>query len=45
MNEKKKLQPFFARFLEGNVEKEDLRRVKGGTTLKYPSDNDESPTP
>ncbi|UCH95271.1 MAG: microviridin/marinostatin family tricyclic proteinase inhibitor [Candidatus Aminicenantes bacterium] len=43
MDEKKKVQPFFARFLEGNVEKEELKTVKGGVTHKFPSDRDEPP--
>ena len=30
--------PYFVRFLEH----QELRRVSGGMTLKYPSDNDET---
>lgn len=30
-------KPFFARFLES----QELAKVQGGTTLKYPSDKDE----
>ena len=42
MIEKKTIVPYFARFLEGNVEKEELKDVKGGVTHKYPSDRDEA---
>lgn len=42
MAEKKKILPYFARFLEGNVEKEELKDIKGGVTHKYPSDRDEA---
>jgi len=42
MTEKKIILPYFARFLEGNVEKEELKDVKGGVTHKYPSDRDEA---
>ena len=42
MTEKKTILPYFARFLEGNVEKEELKDVKGGVTHKYPSDRDEA---
>ena len=41
MVEQKKPKPYFARFLEGNVEKEELKDVRGGTTHKYPSDRDD----
>ena len=34
---KKKEVPFFARYLEG----QELRKIGGGQTLKYPSDIDE----
>lgn len=33
-------KPFFARFLEG----QELEKVNGGGTRKYPSDRDESET-
>lgn len=38
--ETKEVKPFFARYLE-NMEEKELDAVKGGMTLKYPSDNDE----
>jgi hypothetical protein len=42
MSEKKKIFPYFARFLEGSVKKEELNNAKGGQlTHKYPSDRDE----
>lgn len=34
---KSKKKPFFARYLEG----QDLESVRGGGTVKYPSDTDE----
>lgn len=39
-DEKPKKQPFFVRYLEG----QDLEAVRGGGTLKYPSDKDEENT-
>jgi len=42
MDEKKKIVPYFARFLEGDVKKEELKSIKGGVTHKYPSDRDEA---
>jgi len=44
MVEKKTIVPYFARFLEGNVKKEELKDIKGGLTHKYPSDKDDVPT-
>ena len=41
MDEKKKLLPYFARFLERSVKKEELKNIKAGETQKYPSDRDE----
>jgi hypothetical protein len=43
MSEKKTIVPYFARFLEGNVKKEDLKNIKAGEVLthKYPSDRDD----
>jgi hypothetical protein len=38
MSEKK--QPFFAKFLEED-KVDDLNPIKGGVTMKYPSDDDE----
>lgn len=43
-NKKEEVRPFFANFLEG-MEKEELAELKGGKTLKYPSDTDEWPEP
>jgi hypothetical protein len=39
-DKKKKEVPFFARYLEG----QELTRVRGSTTAKYPSDRDEDVT-
>jgi len=44
MVEQKTIVPYFARFLEGNVEKKELKDIKGGLTHKYPSDRDDIPT-
>jgi HSP90 family molecular chaperone len=43
MSDKKTIVPYFARFLEGNVKKEDLKNIKAGEVLthKYPSDRDD----
>lgn len=43
MEEKKKVIPYFARFLEGSVKEEELDKVKGGQlTHKYPTDREET---
>ena len=43
MKVKEKIVPYFVRFLEGDVKKEELKKVKGGTpTHKFPSDRDEA---
>ena len=40
MQKKPTKKPFFARFLES----QELAKVEGGATLKYPSDRDEDVT-
>jgi len=40
--EKKKQEPFFARFLENQERLSVKTGVKAGKTLKYPSDSDEA---
>ncbi|MGD2086003.1 MAG: microviridin/marinostatin family tricyclic proteinase inhibitor [Candidatus Aminicenantes bacterium] len=43
MAEQKIILPYFARFLEGDVKKEELKNIKGGApTHKFPSDRDEA---
>jgi hypothetical protein len=43
MAKKKTILPYFARFLEGDVKKEELKNIKGGApTHKFPSDRDEA---
>jgi hypothetical protein len=44
MVEKKMVVPYFARFLEGDVKKDELKNIKAGgvPTHKYPSDRDEA---
>ena len=43
MSDKKIILPYFARFLEGDVKKEELKNIKGGApTHKFPSDRDEA---
>jgi len=44
MVEKKTILPYFARFLEGDVKKEELKNIKAGgvPTHKFPSDRDEA---
>jgi len=37
-------QPFFAKFLENQLKKEAEPNVKGGATLKYPSDLEDALT-
>ncbi len=43
MTEQKIILPYFARFLEGDVKKEELKNIKAGAvpTHKYPSDRDD----
>ena len=43
MTEQKTILPYFARFLEGDVKKEELKNIKAGSvpTHKYPSDRDD----
>lgn len=44
MAEKKIILPYFARFLEGDVKKEELKNIRAGgvPTHKFPSDRDEA---
>ena len=43
MSLKKEVKPFFAKFLEA-IDPEELSRLRGAATLKYPSDDDEPVT-
>jgi len=39
--ESRKKQPFFAKFLENQVDQNKVQGAKKMATMKYPSDNDE----